>query len=232
MIELTEIRKSFPIASGQLDVLKGITLTIAQGDFLALTGPSGSGKSTLLALIGLLDRPSGGRYEFRGRDVSEMSDAQESRFRSESIGFIFQSFHLIPVLSILENVEVPLFYAGVPRRDRRAQAVRALESVGLGDRLRHRPPQLSGGEQQRAAIARAIVRDPPFLVADEPTGNLDTQTGERIMEIFHGLHAEGKTVLLVTHDRDLAAQTPREVRMLDGLICEDVGHTGAGPPPQ
>jgi putative ABC transport system ATP-binding protein len=222
LVKLESLRKSYFTEGGELPILKGISLEIHSGEFVALTGPSGSGKSTLLALLGCLDRPTGGRYEFDGVDASNLNDDAESQLRNASIGFIFQAFHLINSLTLVENVEMPLFYAGVTRRQRRTLAEQALERVGLADRVRHRPNQLSGGEQQRTAIARALVRDPPFIVADEPTGNLDTRTGEKIMAIFNDLHAAGKTLLLVTHDPVIAAQAPREIRLRDGVLCEDV----------
>lgn len=222
LIRLENIHKSFYTDHGALEVLRGISLDIHHGEYLALTGPSGSGKSTLLTILGCLDRPTQGTYCFEGSDVGQLSDDAESRLRNEGIGFVFQSFNLIAPLSIEENVEVPLFYAGVPRADRRRLVVQALERVGLGERLGHRPSELSGGEQQRAAIARALVRNPKFILADEPTGNLDTKTGARILELFAELNAGGKTVLVVTHDPGISAQLPREIRLRDGVIQKDI----------
>lgn len=221
MIELKNIEKSFPTALGPLQVLKGISISIDRGEYVAITGPSGSGKSTLLAILGCLDRPTEGRYLIDGVDVSRMTDDAEADVRNASLGFVFQAFHLIQSLSIAENVEVPLFYAGVSRGERHDRAIAALRKVGLGDRWSHRPFQLSGGEQQRAAIARALIRDPHFLLADEPTGNLDSKTCQQILGIFDALHAEGRTILMVTHDTSIAAKAPRQIHLQDGLIARD-----------
>jgi putative ABC transport system ATP-binding protein len=221
MIRLENIAKSFPISGGRLQVLKGIDLHIARGEFVAITGPSGSGKSTLMALLGCLDRPTSGKVVINGTDVSTLSDNDEADLRSRNIGFVFQAFHLIQSLSIVENVEVPLFYAGVPHRERRKRAVEALEHVGLGPRRGHKPPELSGGEQQRAAIARALIRGPEIVLADEPTGNLDSGTCAQIMAIFEGVRAAGKTVLIITHDPGIAAKAPRRIQLNDGRISGD-----------
>lgn len=222
LIRLQDIHKVYHTAHGDVPVLRGITLSVEEGEYVTLTGPSGSGKSTLLSIIGCLDRATSGQYTYGGADVTGLDDDAESELRGSRIGFVFQAFHLIGSLTTLENVEVPLIYARVPRAERHDMAAAALARVGLTDRLRHYPKQLSGGEQQRVAIARSLVRDPDFIVADEPTGNLDSRTGERILRIFDQLHASGKTVLLVTHDPHLAGRLPREVRLLDGVISEDV----------
>jgi putative ABC transport system ATP-binding protein len=221
MIRLCNIEKSFPTASGRLPVLKGIDLHVERGEFVAITGPSGSGKSTLMALLGCLDRPTSGQVLINGTDVSTLSDNDEADLRSRNIGFVFQAFHLIQSLSIAENVEVPLFYAGVPHRERRERARAALEKVGLGPRRGHKPPELSGGEQQRAAIARALIREPEIILADEPTGNLDSKTCQQIMAIFEGVRDAGKTVLIITHDPNIAANAPRRIKLSDGRIEGD-----------
>ncbi|MEI6234913.1 MAG: ABC transporter ATP-binding protein [Planctomycetota bacterium] len=221
MIRLENIEKSFPISTGKLTVLKGINLRISKGEFVAITGPSGSGKSTLMALLGCLDRPTSGQVLINGTDVSTLSDNDEADLRSRTIGFVFQAFHLIQSLTILENVEIPLFYAGVPHRERRTRALKALEKVGLGPRCGHKPPELSGGEQQRAAIARALIREPEILLADEPTGNLDSKTCAQIMTIFESVRDAGKTVLIITHDQSIAAKASRQIKLNDGLIESD-----------
>lgn len=221
MIRMQNIEKSFPIATGRLTVLKGINLHITRGEFVAITGPSGSGKSTLMALLGCLDRPTSGQVLINGTDVSTLSDNDEADLRSRNIGFVFQAFHLIQSLSIVENVEVPLFYAGVPHRERRARAMDALIKVGLGPRSAHKPPELSGGEQQRAAIARALIREPEIVLADEPTGNLDSKTCAQIMAIFEAVRDAGKTVLIITHDPGIAAKAPRQIKLNDGRIEGD-----------
>jgi putative ABC transport system ATP-binding protein len=220
MIALTGIHKSFPTASGDLPVLKGIDLSIREGEYVALTGSSGSGKSTLLSILGCLDRPTSGRYVFAGTEVGALADHRQAEFRNERIGLVFQAFNLIPALSIEENVEVPLFYAHVARGERRVRAKKALEEVGLGGRFGHRPAELSGGEQQRVAVARALVRDPQIILADEPTGNLDSKTGERVLALFKDLHDRGKTILMVTHDLAVARQASRRIHLVDGGIAK------------
>ena len=226
MIRLQNIEKSFPISTGRLTVLKGINMHITRGEFVAITGPSGSGKSTLMALLGCLDRPTSGQVLINGIDVSTLSDNAEADLRSRSIGFVFQAFHLIQSLSIVENVEVPLFYAGVPHRQRRERALDALNKVGLASRSAHKPPELSGGEQQRAAIARALIREPDIVLADEPTGNLDSKTCSQIMSIFEGVQNAGKTVLIITHDPGIAAKAPRQIKLNDGHIEADSAAKG------
>jgi putative ABC transport system ATP-binding protein len=202
--------------------LQGVTLTVAQGDFVALMGPSGSGKSTLLNLVGCLDRPTSGQYFLGDEDVSQMDDDQLSEVRSKYLGFIFQSYNLLPQYTVVENIEVPLLYQGCPlNAETRHWCIQLAELVGLGTRLDHRPMQLSGGQQQRVAIARALVNDPHLILADEPTGNLDTKTSDEIMQLLSKLNDSGKTIIMVTHETDIAAWAKRVVRMRDGLIESD-----------
>ena len=201
--------------------LQGVDLRIGRNEYVALIGPSGSGKSTLMNLLGCLDTPSEGRYVLNGRDTSDMDDTELARVRNREIGFIFQSFHLLPRLSVLQNVMQPLVYRGMPRAERQARATRALARVGLADRMGHRPNQLSGGQRQRVAVARALVGEPSILLADEPTGNLDSKTSAEIMALFDELHAQGQTVVVVTHEPDIAAHCKRTIRVSDGRIVED-----------
>ncbi len=217
MIFLSTIRKTYGMEQ-PLEVLRGVSLDIPDNDFLAIVGPSGSGKSTLLHIMGLLDRPTSGDLHFGGRNVAHLSDDELSELRGKSIGFVFQSFHLISHLSTLENVELPLFYRRVPPGRRREIARECLHRVSMDHREKHLPTQLSGGECQRVAIARSLVTHPPLILADEPTGNLDTKTGSEIFKIFTDLHAEGHTVVIITHDRGLAAAVPHRVGIMDGLI--------------
>ncbi len=221
--ELRDVRKIYykPDGSVLVEALAGVDVAIERGQYVAIMGPSGSGKSTLMNVLGCLDQPTDGAYLLDGKDVSTMGDEELSRYRGEKIGFIFQAFNLISQLRIEENVEVPLFYQGVAREERHARAVRALETVGLGDRIGHRPRELSGGQQQRAAIARALVGDPVVLMADEPTGNLDSATGEAILQVFENLHQAGMTILMVTHDDSIADRCERVVRVRDGKIESD-----------
>ncbi len=201
--------------------LHGVNLTIPQGQYVAVMGPSGSGKSTLMNILGCLDRPTSGRYWLAGKDVARMDDAELSKSRGQHIGFIFQAFNLIPQLTVEDNVEVPLFYQSVPKRESRQRAIESLESVGLGERLHHKPSELSGGQQQRVAIARALVTRPSILMADEPTGNLDSATGKAILDLFDDLHRKGLTIIMVTHDENVARRCQRVVRLKDGNIDRD-----------
>lgn len=215
---LSGVSRAYTRGASELVALAGVDLEIRQGEKLAVMGPSGSGKSTLLAILGLLDRPSAGRYRFDGREVETLDDDTQSGLRNREIGFVFQAFHLIPQLTVAENVETPLQYGGLPEREWRPLALRALASVGLLERAEHRPNELSGGEAQRAAIARAIVGEPRLLLADEPTGNLDSRTGEEIAALIDRLHGAGRTVVVVTHNEALARRAERIVRLRDGRI--------------
>ena len=217
-------------AAPPVHALRGVDLQVPRGQYLAIMGQSGSGKSTLMNIIGCLDIPTSGRYLLDGEDVAAMDDAALSSVRGERIGFVFQAFNLIPQLTVLDNVEVPLFYQGLPRRQRRSDAAEALERVGLAERMDHRPAELSGGQQQRVAIARALVNRPSLLLADEPTGALDSATGEVILELFGELHRQGLTLVMVTHDEGVAEHCQRVLRLKDGLVHRDEYRTpGAGP---
>ena len=221
MIELSNVGKRYMMGEEPFMALQGVDLRIGRNEYVALIGPSGSGKSTLMNLLGCLDTPSEGRYVLNGRDTSDMDDTELARVRNREIGFIFQSFHLLPRLSVLQNVMQPRVYRGMPRAERQARATRALARVGLADRMGHRPNQLSGGQRQRVAVARALVGEPSILLADEPTGNLDSKTSAEIMALFDELHAQGQTVVVVTHEPDIAAHCKRTIRVSDGRIVED-----------
>jgi putative ABC transport system ATP-binding protein len=208
----------------EVPALAGVSLKIERGEYVAVIGPSGSGKSTLMNILGGLDRPSGGSYRFGGEEVGDFDDDALANFRRRSIGFVFQSFQLLPRLTALQNVELPMIYGGVPPAERRARAKELLERVGLGSRMGHRPTQLSGGQQQRVAIARSLANKPDLLLGDEPTGALDTHTGEEVLKLFHELNAEGLTLVIVTHDPDVAHEAHRRVAFRDGLIVSDERH--------
>lgn len=229
IIEMRNIVKRFYIGQpNELEILHGINLDVKNGEFLSIVGESGSGKSTLMNLIGALDRPTDGSYLLDGMDISRMNDTALSRIRNERVGFVFQSFHLIPRTNALRNVELPLLYAGVPRKKRRERAMEMLEMVGMADRMEHKPNELSGGQKQRIAIARAMIHSPSILLADEPTGALDSKTGRLIMDLFHKLHQEkGTTVILITHNQELAMETDRILTLSDGRIVQE---TVAGKP--
>jgi len=218
MIELQSITKEYQMGTQIVHALRGVDLTIQDGEFAAIMGPSGSGKSTLMNIIGCLDLPSGGAYHLDGLDVSDMTDDQQARVRNKHIGFVFQQFNLLPRTSALKQVALPLMYGGVGRGERMDRAAAALQAVGLGDRMDHRPDELSGGQQQRVAIARALATDPGIILADEPTGALDTQSGEEILNIFESLNGQGITVIVVTHDPEVAQRAHRTIWIRDGLI--------------
>jgi len=221
LIEITDLVKVYDMGATQVRALDGVSLNVERGEYIAIMGPSGSGKSTLMNLIGCLDTPTSGSYRLNGQSVSELDDNALAHIRNKEIGFVFQTFNLLPRTSALENVEVPLIYAGVSRHERHQRARATLEMVGLGDRSHHQPSELSGGQRQRVAIARALVNSPSLLLADEPTGNLDSRTGAEIMELFDQLNARDNTIVLVTHEEDIAAHAHRFVRLRDGQVLED-----------
>ena len=222
IIVVRNLRREYQMGAETVRALRGVDLTIRRNEFVAVMGPSGSGKSTLMNLIGCLDSPTEGEYWLNGHRVSELGDDELARIRNKEIGFVFQTFNLLPRASALQNVELPLIYGGTGARERRRMAADALERVGLGDRMHHRPNELSGGQRQRVAIARALVNHPSIILADEPTGNLDSKTSEEILTLFDKLHHEGQTIILVTHEHDIAAHAHRQVHLKDGNVEHDV----------
>jgi putative ABC transport system ATP-binding protein len=220
MINLKDITKTYDMGSVQVQVLKGISLHIKEGEFLSIMGPSGSGKSTLMNTIGCLDLPSTGEYYIDGKEISTYNQKQLSKIRNEKIGFIFQKFNLLPKLTAYENVELPLIYRGMSSKERKERSVEALEKVDLSDRMNHKPTELSGGQQQRVAIARALAGNPPILLADEPTGNLDSKSGKDVMDLIRKFSKEGKTIILITHDSEVAKVADKTVTIRDGLLLE------------
>ena len=223
MISLRAITRIYEVGSRPVHALRGIDLEVPEGDYLAVMGPSGSGKSTLLNILGCLDRPTSGSYRLDGREVSGLTDQELSLVRRHRIGFVFQSYHLVPRLTALENVALPLLFAGTPQRERGEKALRALTAVGLSDRAHHRPDQLSGGERQRAAIARSTVMDPSILLADEPTGNLDTKSGREVIELLERMNHAGLTLIVVTHDPGIGRRARRQLRLVDGASADGEG---------
>ena len=221
VIEIEGVTKLYKMGAETIHALRGVSLKIHRNEYLAIMGPSGSGKSTLMNMLGCLDTPTAGRYEFNRKNVATMVDDELAEIRNKEIGFVFQTFNLLPRSNALHNVELPLIYAGMGRTARLDKARRALENVGLGHRMDHRPNELSGGQRQRVAIARALVNDPSIILADEPTGNLDSKTGEEIMALFEHLYAQGNTIIVVTHEEDIARHARRIVRLRDGLIESD-----------
>jgi putative ABC transport system ATP-binding protein len=222
LIETQDLWKTYVMGSEEIHALRGVSIQIDRGEYLAIMGPSGSGKSTLMNLIGCLDTPTKGSYLLNGKQVSQMNDDELARIRNEEIGFVFQTFNLLPRATALHNVELPLIYGGVASADRQKRALEALEKVELTDRKLHRPNELSGGQRQRVAIARALVNNPSIVLADEPTGNLDSKTGDEIMSLFGRLHASGNTIVLVTHEPDIAAHAHRAIHIRDGNVEKDV----------
>ncbi|MCR5032553.1 MAG: ABC transporter ATP-binding protein [Lachnospiraceae bacterium] len=220
MLQMRGITKDYVMGEEISHVLKGIDLEVKRGEFLAILGPSGSGKSTLMNIIGCLDVPTGGEYTLSGKEIASQSETSLAQIRNKEIGFIFQSFQLLQRQSAFDNVELPMLYANMPEKERRARTREMLEKVGLGDKMRHYPNQLSGGQQQRVAIARALTMNPTILLADEPTGALDQKTGAQVMELFHQLNSEGRTIIMITHDSKIASHASRIVRILDGNISE------------
>jgi putative ABC transport system ATP-binding protein len=223
MIEIENVTKVYQMGEIEVHALRGVSLRIEEGEFLTIMGPSGSGKSTLMNVLGCLDSPTEGNYHLHGQDVRRLSDTQLAHIRNKEIGFVFQQFNLLPRTTALRQVELPLIYAGVGTRERRERARAALEAVGLGDRMGHRPDELSGGQQQRVAAARALVTEPSIIMADEPTGNLDTKSGEEVLRVFQKLNEQGITIIFVTHDPEIAEYSRRAVQLRDGLIERDEG---------
>ena len=221
VIDIKEVTKLYRMGAETVHALRGVALQVHSNEYLAIMGPSGSGKSTLMNMLGCLDTPTSGHYQFNGRDVSSMSDDELAAIRNREIGFVFQTFNLLPRSTSLHNVELPLIYAGLPPHERRERARQAMQNVGLGDRMLHKPNELSGGQRQRVAVARALVNHPSIILADEPTGNLDSKTGEEIMQLFDQLYEQGNTIIVVTHEEDIARHARRTIRLHDGLIASD-----------
>jgi putative ABC transport system ATP-binding protein len=228
VIRIEQLRKDYVIGTETVRALRGVDLHVERNEYVAIMGPSGSGKSTLMNLIGCLDTPTAGEYWLNGQAVAGKDDDELARIRNREIGFVFQTFNLLPRATSLHNVELPLVYAGVNPKERKDRAIEMLDKVGLGDRMKHKPSELSGGQRQRVAIARALINRPAILLADEPTGNLDSQTGDEIMALFDELHANGQTIILVTHEHDIAERAHRTVTLRDGLIASDVLAATAG----
>ncbi len=226
LISFTDLTKVYDVGGEQVHALAGVSLDIEEGEYIAIMGPSGSGKSTLMNILGCLDSPSGGSYRLKGREIARLSDDDLAAIRNKEIGFVFQTFNLLARSDALHNVELPLIYAGIGPKERKERAVEALTEVGLESRMRHKPNELSGGQRQRVAIARALVNRPSIILADEPTGNLDTKTGNDILGAFEKIHAGGKTVIVVTHEEDVAAHARRVVRLRDGVIESDIRQPG------
>jgi putative ABC transport system ATP-binding protein len=221
ILNMQKISKSYYMAGEELEVLHDIDLSVRSGEFLAIHGPSGSGKTTMMNIIGCLDVPTSGRYRLSGNDIADQDERELAQIRNQEIGFVFQSFQLLPRMTALQNVELPLIYAGLAAAERRERATGILKRVGLGDKLKNLPSQLSGGQQQRVAIARAVVTDPTVLLADEPTGALDQRTGEQVMELFQELNGDGRTIIMITHDTNIARHAKRVVHILDGCLTEE-----------
>jgi putative ABC transport system ATP-binding protein len=221
LIEIQNLTKTYLLGSVQVEALRGVSFQIKQGEYLAIMGPSGSGKSTLMNVIGCLDRPTAGKYILNGNDIDRLDDDRLAHLRNKEIGFVFQTFNLLPRMNALKNAELPLIYSGVPRQERKKIAEATLAQVGLSDRAGHRPSELSGGQQQRVAIARALINKPSILLADEPTGNLDSKSGAEILALFQELHRQGVTIIMVTHDQGVGENTHRIIRLMDGEIVED-----------
>ncbi len=228
LLELRDITKVYRLGGEEIRALDGVSMDISQGEFMSIIGPSGSGKSTLMHILGCLDSPSRGTLSLDGQMIHDASPRQLAGIRNRKIGFVFQFFNLLPKLNVLQNVELPMIYSGVSAKERRERSMNALKLVELDNRRKHRPSELSGGQQQRVAIARALVNDPRIIFADEPTGNLDSHTGELILNLFHDLHAEGRTLVLVTHDPSIAAITPRRIEIRDGKIADNIDKRLAG----